>query len=70
MESLPTTVSWPDGAGQAIFGSPFLDPSLTRVSSAILKRAAQSPGMLPTFFAAPGTKNSDHLSAGRLRAGS
>ena len=33
--------------GQAIFRSPFLGPSLTRVGSAILNRAAQSPRMLP-----------------------
>ena len=33
--------------GQAIFRPPFLGPSLTRVSSAILNRAAQSPRMLP-----------------------
>ena len=48
--------------GQAMFGTPFLVPSLTRVSSAVLKRAAQSPGVLPNSIAAPGTMKNDHLS--------
>ena len=56
--------------GQAIFGTPFLVLSLTRVSSAVLNRAAQSPEMLPNFLAAQVTRESDHLSTGRLCASS
>ena len=48
--------------GEAIFRTPFLVPSLTRVSTAVLKRAAQTPGMLLDSAAAPGTMKSDHLS--------
>ena len=59
---LPTAVSWPDDVGQAIFRPPFLGLSLTRVSSAVLKRAAQSPRMLPDFSGAPGTEKNDHWS--------
>ena len=39
--------------GQGIFRPSFLGPSLTRVSSAILNRAAQSPRMLPDSPTAP-----------------
>ena len=54
--NLPAAVSWPDCVGQTMFRPPFLGPSLYRVSSAILKRAAQSPWMLPGLSAAPGTE--------------
>ena len=45
--------------GQAIFRPPFLGPSLTRVSSDILNRAAQSPRMLPDSPTAPNIGTND-----------
>ena len=45
--------------GQAIFRPAFLGPSLTRVSSAVLNRAAQFPRMLPDSPIAPNIGTND-----------